>query len=65
MSQDKLLTVEQVAEWFGVSTGWVRDHASGRARPVLPCRKLGKCVRFSQMECEAFLEECRKMQAVA
>lgn len=61
----ELLTVEQVAAWFHVSPGWIRDHASGRKRPVLPCRKLGKCLRFDKQDCEAFLEAARRMEALA
>jgi hypothetical protein len=26
----RLLDVSDVAEWLGVSKGWIRDHASGR-----------------------------------
>jgi hypothetical protein len=37
----KLLSVDEVADWLGVSTGWVRDHAAGRRRPKLPAVKLG------------------------
>ena len=32
----KLLTVPEVARWLAVSPSWVRDHAMGRRRPVLP-----------------------------
>jgi hypothetical protein len=59
----ELLTVEQVAAWFHVSPGWIRDHASGRKRPVLPCRKLGKCLRFDSQDCETFLQEAKSQQA--
>lgn len=37
----KLLSVTEVAEWLGVSSAWVRDHASGRRTPKLPAVKLG------------------------
>ena len=36
MTTERLMTAPQVAEWLCVSPGWVRDHASGRRRPVLP-----------------------------
>ena len=63
---DKLLTVEQVAAWFGISTGWVRDHASGRFKPVLPIRKLGThCLRFRASECAEFLGKYLKPRVVA
>jgi predicted DNA-binding transcriptional regulator AlpA len=37
----RLLDVSEVAEWLGVSKGWVRDHASGRRQPRLFAIKLG------------------------
>ena len=37
----KLLSVSEVAEWLGVSSAWVGDHASGRRAPKLPAIKLG------------------------
>lgn len=37
----RLLNVGDVAEWLGVSEGWVRDHASGRRQPRLHAIKLG------------------------
>jgi len=37
----RLLDVSEVAKWLGVSTGWVRDHASGRRQPKLGAIKLG------------------------
>jgi hypothetical protein len=41
MTTQRLLSVDEVADWLGVSTGWVRDHAAGRRRPRLPAIKLG------------------------
>ena len=29
----ELLTVQEVAKMLNVSTGWVRDHATGRRKP--------------------------------
>ena len=37
----RLLDVRGVAEWLGVSQGWIRDHASGRRQPRLLAIKLG------------------------
>ncbi len=37
----RLLDVSDVAEWLGVSKGWVRDHALGRRQPRLFAIKLG------------------------
>ena len=54
----ELLTIKEVAEMLRVSTGWVRDHASGRRRPRLQCIKLGKAVRFRLTDVVSFIEEC-------
>jgi len=62
---EKLLTPKQVAEWLGVSTAWVLDHASGRRRPYLPSVKLGKAVRFRREDVEAFIQECLSSRGVA
>jgi predicted DNA-binding transcriptional regulator AlpA len=48
MDGTRLLTVAEVSEWLAVSPSWVRDHATGRRRPILPCIKLGKSLRFDQ-----------------
>jgi Helix-turn-helix domain len=37
----RLLSVGDVAEWLGVSKGWVRDHAGGRRQPRLHAIKFG------------------------
>lgn len=36
-----LLTSEELATELKVSESWVRDHAAGRRRPVLPSYNLG------------------------
>lgn len=41
-TKDRLLSVSEVAEWLGVSSAWVRDHAQGRRLPKLPAVKLGE-----------------------
>ena len=46
--RSQLLTVRQVSEWLNVSPSWVRDHATNRRRPALPCLKLGKSFRFRE-----------------
>jgi excisionase family DNA binding protein len=60
-----LLSPKAVAEWLGVSAGWVLDHAGGRRRPVLPSVKLGKAVRFRRDEVEKFIAECSRMKGAA
>jgi len=55
-----LLTVSEVAKMLKMSEGWLRDHASGRRRPVIVSVKLGKSVRFRANDVERFLEECTR-----
>ena len=50
-----LLTVRDVAAWLNVSQGWVRDHATGRRRPILPSLKLGKALRFREDQVETWI----------
>lgn len=42
----EIMTVDEVAAWLRVSRGWLLDHSSGRRRPLIPCIKLGRQVRF-------------------
>jgi predicted DNA-binding transcriptional regulator AlpA len=56
----KLLTLAEVADLLGVSSAWVRDHASGRRVPKLPAVKLGTADgkglwRFIPQELEDFI----------
>jgi predicted DNA-binding transcriptional regulator AlpA len=60
MTTSRLLTVLEVARWLSVSPSWVRDHATGRPRPVLPCIKLGKSLRFDPIVVAEWLEELRR-----
>lgn len=53
---EKLLTPSEVAERLRVSIDWVQAHASRRKRPVLPCHRLGKLIRFTEADIQAFLE---------
>ena len=64
VKRQKLLTVRDVAEWLNMSTGWVRDHATGRRGPVPPSVKLGKALRFREDEVEAWLRELSRQYAV-
>ena len=59
-----LLTSAEIAKWLGVSQQWVRDHASGRRRPLLPAIRISglnrPTYRFSE---EAVSEWLKKLQA--
>lgn len=56
VARKPLLTVREVADWLNVSPGWVRDHATGRRRQILPSLKLGKALRFREEQVEAFIQ---------
>lgn len=59
-TNDKLLTVGEVAKWLAISPAWIRDHASGRRNPKLPRVKLGKSLRFRREDVERFIEQCQQ-----
>jgi excisionase family DNA binding protein len=52
---ERLLTVADVARLLSVSTAWVYDHAD-RKRPLIPCVRLGKAVRFRPDDVQQFIE---------
>lgn len=55
-----LMTPEELAEWLHVPLSWVREQTRARARvrdaDPLPCVRLGKYVRFSRADVEAWLQ---------
>jgi hypothetical protein len=62
---NRLLHVADVAEWLGVSKGWVRDHASGRRQPRLFSIKLGPAKgkglwKFREEDVHQFIQEQRR-----
>ncbi len=56
-SVQRLLGPADVAKWLGVSSGWVRDHAT-RKEPRLKAVKVGKLLRFRPEDVEDFLRTC-------
>lgn len=52
----RLLGPGDVARWLGVSSGWVRDHAT-RKQPRIPVVKVGKLLRFRAEDVERFIKE--------
>ena len=56
-SIQRLLGPADVAKWLGVSSGWVRDHAT-RKEPRLKAVKVGTLLRFRPEDVEAFLRTC-------
>ena len=62
----ELMTPKQLAEELAVSQAWVRDHVTGRRKPVLPHIWLGDKrgqLRFRRSDIEQFLK--RNMRNVA
>lgn len=55
-SVQRLLGPTDVAKWLGVSSGWVRDHAT-RKEPRIKAVKVGKLLRFRPEDVEQFLRE--------
>ena len=51
---DRLLTIDDIARWFGVSRAWVYDHTT-RKRPLLPCIRFGELTRFRRSDVESFI----------
>ena len=60
IAEQRLLTVTEVAQRLSVSPAWVREHASGRRRPVLPVVRLGKLIRFRRESVEEFIQACER-----
>ena len=56
-SVQRLLGPGDVAKWLGVSSGWVRDHAT-RKEPRIKAVKVGKLLRFRPEDVEDFLRTC-------
>jgi len=61
---DRLLTINDVAEWLGVSKAWVYDHVT-RKKPFLPCVRLGEITRFRRTEIETFIQTHAKSHGSA
>jgi hypothetical protein len=61
----RLPDVSDVAEWLGVSKGWVRDHALGRRQPRLLAIKLGPAKgkglwKFREEDVHQFIHDQRR-----
>jgi len=61
----RLFDVSDVAEWLGVSKGWIRDHASGRRQPQLFAIKLGPAKgkglwEFREEDVHQFIQDQRR-----
>jgi len=52
---EKLVTVEQLAEYLNLSKRFVYEHTSPRCVDPIPNKKLGKFVRFRLSDVEEWL----------
>ena len=57
-----LMGPHEVAQWLGVSSGWVRDHAT-RKTPRIPVVKIGKLLRFQAEDIREFIESISGLEA--
>lgn len=51
-----LSTVSAAAQRLHASTGWVRDHATGRRKPLLPAVNMGKRLRFREEQVNSIID---------
>ena len=53
---ERLLNINEVAAWLGVSKAWVYDHVT-RKPPRLPCIRFGEVTRFRSSDIQKFIEK--------
>jgi excisionase family DNA binding protein len=53
----RLLSTAEVCAWLGMSRAWVLTHARGDRRPLIPCVRMGRKVKFRAADVERFIEE--------
>lgn len=59
-SDRRLLTAKEVAKEFSLSEAWIRDHVTGRRKPLLPHIRLGDRrgqLRFRRSDIDKFLTQ--------
>lgn len=63
----RLITAEQVAEKLGVKISWVHEKTRQRCpeQERIPCVRLGKYVRFSEAEIDAWIQRGCKPETTA
>jgi len=58
-SNDRLLSVREVAEWLSISTPWVYKAVE---RGDLPYLRIGQAIRFDPEEIKRYLETRRNLK---
>jgi excisionase family DNA binding protein len=56
---ERLLTADEVAGILGVSSKWVRNHATSR-NPRLPYIAVGRLLRFRLRDVQQFVDKLRR-----
>jgi excisionase family DNA binding protein len=56
----RLLTVDDVAELFGVPKSWIYERTRIRGEEQIPHLKLGRYIRFEEAAVSDYLERQRK-----
>ena len=62
----RLVTAEEIAKKLGVKPSWVHERTRNRCPEAdrIPCIKLGKYVRFSELEIDASIQRgCKPARA--
>jgi predicted DNA-binding transcriptional regulator AlpA len=54
---DTLKDVDWVAQKLGVTAAWVYAHSSGKRRPYMKCRKVGRYRRWHVRDVDEFIEQ--------
>lgn len=56
--RERLLTVRELAAWFGMSEQWIQAHAGTSGRhPQIPVKRMGRSLRFDPAEVETWLKK--------
>lgn len=58
-TQDRLLTVQELAEILTLPVSWVYEHTKAQCHDPLPHLKLGKYLRFEESLVRQWLEKRR------
>ena len=58
-SNERLLTVGEVASWLGMSTPWIYKECE---KGTLPFLRLGQAIRFNREEIKQYLDERKNLK---
>jgi excisionase family DNA binding protein len=58
-SNERLMTVGEVASWLGMSTPWIYKQCEGGSIPFV---RLGEAIRFDPEEIRVYLDKRRNLK---